>query len=252
MKRFVYLVAVALTFFVICYFVSCEDGKVYGSKKYKVVEVTNGGNAKGNVLFKGASIPEPEKYQVTKEEFVQHCGKEVETETLLVNKNNKGIKNVVVYIDKIKEGKNFDNSLKEAILDQRGYIFKPHIVLIAQNGTLTIKNSDKTLHNVHFLCKMNEGINEVQPANTVLKRELIFKERIDVKCGIHSWMSAYIFVVDHPYYVVTDENGAYELKDIPAGKYIIKVWHEKLGEKTSEITVEPGKTLDLNFELEGK
>jgi hypothetical protein len=62
-------------------------------------------------------------------------------------------------------------------------------------------------------------------------------------------MQAWVWVLEHPYAVVTGADGSFELTDVPAGSYKLTVWHEALGEKTVDVTVGAGKatTTNLNF-----
>jgi hypothetical protein len=66
---------------------------------------------------------------------------------------------------------------------------------------------------------------------------------------VHGWMNAYVGVLDHPYFAVTDKSGKFELKSLPPGTYTIEAWHEKLGTQTATVTVGQGesKTADFNF-----
>ena len=60
---------------------------------------------------------------------------------------------------------------------------------------------------------------------------------VSFKCDAgHTWMSAYVYVFDHPYFAVTDGEGKFTIKDVPAGKYELEVWHEPIGEKLAPVT----------------
>lgn len=202
---------------------------------YEVVEVKNGGTIEGKVTFSG-SAPPPKIIEIGQDREV--CGKT--REIFEVEGKDGGIKNAVVNIANIKKGKKFD--LQEAILDQKGCAFTPHIVL-APPGKLTILNSDPVSHNMHTYPTKNESVNTVL---TKLKRKtsisLKSPETIPVKCDQHGFMSAFIVVAEHPYYALTDEAGAFRLRDVPPGTYTLEVWQEKLGKQQQKVTVEAGKT----------
>ena len=72
---------------------------------------------------------------------------------------------------------------------------------------------------------------------------------IPVKCDQHGWMSAYIVVAEHPYYAVTDDRGAFRLRDVPPGRYTLEAWHEKLGTQTQTVTVGDGESASITFEF---
>jgi len=65
-------------------------------------------------------------------------------------------------------------------------------------------------------------------------------------------MSAYVGVMEHSFYSVSKENGEFEIVNLPAGKYVVEAWHEKLGTKTLEITVADGDKRDVRFVFKGQ
>jgi Carboxypeptidase regulatory-like domain len=72
-----------------------------------------------------------------------------------------------------------------------------------------------------------------------------------LNCNVrHTWMHAYVFVTDDPYHSVTDGDGHFVLTDVPPGTYTIAVWHERLGSRERQVTVGPGETATVDFELE--
>ena len=70
---------------------------------------------------------------------------------------------------------------------------------------------------------------------------------VHFKCDVHNWMNAYAGVLDHPYFAVTANGGAFELKDLPAGTYTIEAWHEKLGTQTQSVTLAAKETKTISF-----
>ena len=74
---------------------------------------------------------------------------------------------------------------------------------------------------------------------------------VKLKCDVHPWMVSYVVVSKGPF-STSGEDGAFEIKDVPPGKYTVEAWHEKLGAQTSEITVEDGKTAQLAFAFAAK
>ena len=70
---------------------------------------------------------------------------------------------------------------------------------------------------------------------------------VPFKCDVHGWMNAYVGVVEHPYFAVTDKDGKFSLKGLPPGTYTIEAWHEKLGTQTAKVTLGAKETKDANF-----
>ena len=66
-------------------------------------------------------------------------------------------------------------------------------------------------------------------------------------CQIHPWMQAYLGVYDHPYFMVTDADGRFTLKDVPPGTYVVEAWHERFGSRTANVTLGPKETQTVAF-----
>ena len=64
---------------------------------------------------------------------------------------------------------------------------------------------------------------------------------VPFKCDVHGWMNAYVGVVDHPFFAVTDKDGKFSFKGLPPGTYTIEAWHEKLGTQTRPSPSAPRK-----------
>lgn len=214
----------------------------------KTVKPAAEGSISGVVTFAG-TVPARQKIEITKD--VNICGKVPHYQTnLVVSDKNKGIANVVVKLTNVRGGQSLAAPGDEFVLDQNGCQFVPRVLVVPEGATLTIKNSDGILHNIHTYSEENQPINKAQP-KFLKKITASFDkpEIIRVTCDVHNWMSGYIVVVDNPYYAVTDEAGKFELTDIPPGTYTIEYWHETLGKQTRQITVPEAGTAEANFEF---
>ena len=83
-----------------------------------------------------------------------------------------------------------------------------------------------------------------------LTRDKVFTAKevmVPFKCDVHGWMNAYVGVLDHPYYAVTDKDGKFELKSLPPGTYTIEAWHEKLGAQEQKVTLGQKESKDVSF-----
>ena len=136
-------------------------------------------------------------------------------------------------------------------LDQQGCMYKPHLVAVQVGQPIKIKNNDETLHNIHPRPTVNQEFNIGQPRKGMESTKTFDKKEvmIPVGCDVHPWMRAYISVLDHPFFAVTDEDGKYEIKNLPPGEYEVEAVHEKLKSQTGKITVKDGEkaTLDLSY-----
>ncbi len=227
---------------------ACLSARPATAAKYKVIDVTDGGTIEGVVRWEG-EIPKRSILSVTGQDKPCHV-KPIKDEELVVS-NDGEVRWVVVYIKKIKQGKPFDFDPKKPVtLDQKGCQFSPHIALVGKGQPLSILNSDGVLHNVHLYAKKNEPFNRSMPGD-MKKMDVTFdySERIRVGCDVHRWMSSWIVVAKHPYYVVTGADGTFRFEGVPAGSYTVEMWHEKLGKQKTEVTVTSGAEARVEFVL---
>jgi hypothetical protein len=117
-----------------------------------------------------------------------------------------------------------------------------------------VTNSDPVTHNIHPRAHVNREWNQSQAEGSApLERKFSQPEiMIRVKCNIHSWMHAFIGVVDNPYFAVTGADGTFELKNVPPGEYTIEAWQEELGVAVQRITVAPSGKAEAVFTFKGE
>jgi plastocyanin len=211
---------------------------------YEGGAVSNGGSISGAVKFKGTA-PVPKKLMISKDK--KACGKTAKTEPSLIVSNG-NLLNAVVSLTDITKGKK--SAAMKVTLDQNGCEYRPHVLAFMVGTTVEILNPDKILHNIHTYSKANKPFNRAQPK---FKKKLTVKfdkpEAVSVNCDVHSWMKGWLFVAANPYFSVTNDQGAFQLTDVPPGTYMLEVWHETLGKKSQKVTVGAKQDLKVSFEL---
>ena len=75
---------------------------------------------------------------------------------------------------------------------------------------------------------------------------------IPIKCNQHPWEKAFVGVMNHPFFSISDELGSYEIRGLPAGTYTFVAWHEAFDEQQMEITLVAGENrrIDFTFDLD--
>jgi len=165
----------------------------------------------------------------------------------------RGVKNsadAVVYVEKVPGG-SFPAPKEHAKVNQKNLKFDPHVLPILVGTTVDFLNSDDVLHNVFSpdVCseKMNLG---TWPKGQI--RSFTFKQpgcTATMLCNVHPEMQAYVLALETPFYAVSSENGSYEIKNVPAGKYTLKIWHEKLKAQTVSVEVPAKGNVTIDFEI---
>jgi hypothetical protein len=206
---------------------------VAGATAYETVEVTDGGTIRGRVVFEG-EVPELRlSVNVDREVCLHHEG-EVGSPRLQVSAEG-GVANAVVYLKDIERGKALAELDAPMLLDQEGCIYKPFVQVMPHRGVLTLVNSDPLNHNVHARQEgqrdpFNYAMpNANWPEKQTIQTRLLRPGILSIGCDVHMWMAAYLFVVRHPYYVVTGADGCFELSDVPPGDYELGLWHAGWG-----------------------
>jgi hypothetical protein len=220
------------------------------------------GSIKGRFVVDGQP-PQLPPLVIDKETFcIENASRK--SDKVVVGKNN-GLVNALVYVFVGRGGKidihpDFAAELKKpVILDNHFCSFHPHVVALRTGQPLVIKNSDPPPvgHNTNAVNLFNETIATGEERTKTIDK-VPSPLPIPVTCGIHPFMRGYMLIQDHPYMAVSGEDGAFEIKNVPAGQQEFQFWHEtgylsavKLSTGATDrrgrakLKVEPGKTLDL-------
>ena len=210
-----------------------------------------GGSAsiRGTVRFAGTA-PASEKVRMDADPICQQQHQTpVFSENVVVNSNGT-LKNVFVYVKEGAKGP-FQAPTTPVVLEQKGCWYLPHVFGIQVNQPLEIVNSDATLHNINAKPTVNQPFHVAQPVKGMktTKKFTTPERMVKFKCNVHPWMNAYAGVVEHPFFSVSGEDGAFAITGLPAGTYVIEAWHEKYGTQAQNVTLAEGeaKSVELSF-----
>ena len=205
--------------------------------------LTGGGTVQGTVTFKGTPPP-PAAIPPSMDPACE--GMALADQAVRVQGGK--LENVLVRVRGFIPGA---RPLQPAVIDQRQCTYVPRVQGVAANQPLLIKNSDGTLHNARALAGTKSIFNVAQPphARPVERPLPIEAEVLRLKCDIHPWMTAWVVVSPNGFFSTTDAQGAFTIEHLPAGKYTLEAWHETLGTRTAEISVQEGQTTSASFEF---
>ena len=226
------------------------------------------GHLSGTIIVDG-DAPQPKEEVIGDHPDKAAClvdGKLPLDDNILVNAENKGLKDVIVmmYLKK-KHPESFHPSYAESknepvVLDNVKCRFVPHVAFVRTGQKLVMKNSDAVGHNCHITTFNNE-INPTISANDETSATFDTDDKIPgkVQCDLHKWMDSVIFIRDNPYVAVTDADGKFTIENLPEGEWEFQFWHSKVGYmkklavtnyKTGrkgevEVAIKAGETVDL-------
>jgi hypothetical protein len=189
------------------------------------LQLVAAGDITGKVSLKGTPKPELDI------PLTPSCGKlnpnKVTTRHYVVGKDG-GLANVFVYL---KDAKATPASGEGSLIDQVGCMYEPYVMGVVTGQKFKVKNSDAEMHNVHNTPKVaaNKEYNVAQVVKGQVNDFVFEKPEVLMrfKCDVHPWMFAYVGVVEHPYFAVTDKDGNFKISGVPDGKYTVVAYHLK-------------------------
>lgn len=202
--------------------------------------IASAGDVTGNITLKGTP---PKEKDITPLKEDPNCGKfhsAMPTTRFYVTGSGGQLADVVVYLEGV-QAKSGGAAASPTVLDQKSCVYVPQILAVQTGQKIQVKNSDPVLHNVHAQPAVsgNKESNNAQMPNgaditlSFDKPELFLK----FKCDVHPWMFAWISVFDHPFFSVSDKDGAFKIANVPPGKYTLVAEHRKAGKVTQPIEV---------------
>ncbi len=206
------------------------------------------GSIKGSVPYGGKIAPRPD----VQHNFDPYCNRlKLKEEELVVNQNHT-LKNVFVHVLGAPAA---PPPQETATLLQSKCVYQPRVQGVVVGQTLSVRNFDEVMHNVHAFGDASSLFNRAQiphaPSGNIDEKFGEPNKLVKFKCDIHPWMSAYAWVEPNALFAVSDASGNFEIKDVPEGKYQIEAWHETLGTKKQSVTVVPNKASEIKFDFTG-
>ncbi len=191
------------------------------------------GTLSGRFVYDGKA-PSPQPLSITKDQEVCAKAPTLVDESLKVDDKG-GLANVVIWVRSkdVKVNPEYEKTAHDkAVLDNHHCHFEPHVLGMRDTQPLEIKNSDPMGHNTNLALVANAPFNVIIPANSSSDKKIDNPELgpATVTCNIHPWMKAYVLVRPNPYFAISDKDGKFEIKELPAGKeFEFQVWQEKAG-----------------------
>lgn len=199
---------------------------------------------KGTVRFEGPA-PERQPLPLDAASRQLYKGQPALDENILISPDG-GLANVFVYVTN-PPSRDYPSPNEPAIIDQQKSMFVPRVQGLRVGQELVMKNGDPFIHNIRSLSMKNRPFNVATPANSP-DRKRVFETAegpITAKCDFHPWMTAHFWVMDHPFFAVTDRDGRFSLPKLPPGDYTLTAWHEMYGTQETRISIGTGTSKEI-------
>ncbi len=137
-----------------------------------------------------------------------------------------------------------------AVVDQKSLVFVPHVTTVPVGSTIDFKNNDKVNHNI-FSASAAKKFN-LGTYNPGMSKPVTFDKpgAVNLLCNVHSEMSAWVVITENQYAAVTEHDGKFTIKNVPAGTYEISAWSEKLKPQgKTTVTVVDGQVATITLKM---
>jgi plastocyanin len=153
----------------------------------------------------------------------------------------------VVYLETAPRAAFDERDPGRAVMDQRNERFVPHVLAVMVGTVVDFPNSDLTYHNVFSLSRAKRFDLGRYAAGKSKGVRMDRTGVVRVFCDIHSHMSAFVLVFNHPFFDVTDVDGRFELPSLPAGNYTVVGWYEGEARISRTVTVQPNNWTEVDL-----
>jgi len=150
--------------------------------------------------------------------------------------------NVMIAIDGLPKT---DYKVDQADLRIRAFQYRPRLIRVPTSAKVRIQNDTRDNVNVTANSSLNPKWNILLEAGKAKDFEWDFEEVVEITDQVHPWMKALVVVTGNPFGAVTGSDGLFEIANLPAGKWTLKLWHEKLGELRKKIEIVAGRSFDM-------
>jgi len=231
------------------------------SSNYKIASVDHGGTLKGTVRLAGP-VPKPRAFHLIHMPNIEFCARISDgrghriVHDFVVGERGE-LKDTVIAILNVPKGKPFPREMQKVNIDRCRA--NKYVIGIKNGENILVENTDPikhemALYEVNGVYKYQVSYKNLLP-NTSQVRSTFMKPgspQMILQCNLHPFLQTRGFLVDNPYYTVTDEAGRFEIPDIPPGTYEVVAWHPFIPQKQGTITIEEDRTATLHFTFNGE
>jgi tetratricopeptide (TPR) repeat protein len=227
---------------------------------YKVITVDNGGILKGRVSLTGP-IPKARSFHLIHAPNIEFCSRisDGRGHRFLYDftvSQNRGLKDTIISLTDVKKGKPFSQEMQKFNINRCRA--NNYIIGIKNSENILIENTDPIQHEIATYEVRNIYSNQISnrpviPKSSQVRAAFVRHDanEFNIKCNLHPFLQTHGYLVDNPYYTVTDSGGNFTIEDIPPGTYEVVAWHTYIPQKKGTITITAKGETEINFEFDG-
>jgi plastocyanin len=155
--------------------------------------------------------------------------------------------NAVVWLEAADAPPPAEGTSRALVLDQRNLSFAPHVLAVPVGATVAFPNNDRVFHNVFSFRDGKRFDLGLYPVGTVKRIQFDKPGLSRIFCNIHPQMAAYVLAVDSPHFAVSDDDGRFTIKGVPAGTYTYHAWRAGAQPVSGSTTIGSGTTLQVGW-----
>ncbi|MEE8259742.1 MAG: tetratricopeptide repeat protein [Nitrospinaceae bacterium] len=228
---------------------------------YKITSVDQGGTLTGRVNLIGL-VPKARAFHLIHAPNIEFCSRMSDGKghrilyDFTVSKKG-GLMDTIIAIQGVKKGKPFPRKMQTLQL-KRCHANK-YVIGIKNGEDILIENTDPIKHEIAtyeiYGAHRNQTTNKsVLPANSQVRSAFIKPGAPEfiLKCNLHPFLQTRGYIINNPYFAVSDAEGSFHIKSIPPGTYEVTAWHPFVPVQRGTVTIEAGKTAQVNFSFKGE
>ena len=228
---------------------------------YTVVSVDDGGTLKGRVTLSG-QVPRVRSFHLIHSPNIEFCSRisDGRGHRLLFDftvSQNRGLKDTIIHLANVEKGKPFSSKMQTFHIDR---CRANRYVIGARNGeNILVENTDPIQHEIATYEVRNiysdQTSNRPLPEKSSQVRSVFVREGANefiIKCNLHPFLQTHAYLVQNPYYAVSDSEGNFSIENVPPGTYEVIAWHPFVPEQRGTITIPEKGEANLNFDFRGE